>query len=116
MATRYEIVHDHDAFFFQLRMADGDVVLRGLDSPSKIMVQNEILHLRNALRDDSRLVPHDGDDGERFVVVKDRDGSVLARSKRVDGDAALRELVDDLLGAAHAPIIDLARPRRTATT
>ncbi len=114
MATRYEVVLDHDdTFVFQLRTADGDVVLRGLGSPSKIMVQNEILHLRNALRDDSRIVPHEAD-GEHFVVVKDRDGSVLAKSKRVDSEAALKELVDGLLAAATAPIIDLSKHRTRA--
>ena len=114
MANRYEIVWEHDAFFFRLRMADGEVVLRGLGSPSKIMVQNEILHLRNALRDPSHLIAHESDNGERFIVVKDRDRSVLARSKRVNGGAAMRELVGELLGAAHAPIIDLAKQARTA--
>lgn len=116
MATRYEIVHDNDAFHFQLRLADGDVVLRGLDSTSKIMVQNEILHLRNALRDDSGMVPHQDEQGRHFVIVKDRDGTVLARSKRVADEAALEALTEVLLGAAHAAIIDLAKSRRTTAS
>ena len=113
MATRYELVFEHDATFrFQLRHADGEVILRGLDSTSKIMSQNEILHLRNSLRDDSRMVRHTAKDGTQFVVVKDRDGSVLARSKNVATEAELDELVESLLGAAGAPIIDLAKHQR----
>ena len=83
MSTRFEVVLEHDnTYFFQLRMDDGSVILRSLGSDSKIMTQNEVLHLRNSLRDDSRLVPHDGDDGSFFLVVKDRDGTVLARTPR----------------------------------
>lgn len=113
MATRFEIVHAHDdTFSFQLRTADGEVILSGLESPSKIMTQNEVLHLRNCLRDDSRMVPHEDDAGMRFVVVKDRDGTVLARSPKVHSEDDLVQLEQRMIAAASAPMVDLARKPR----
>ena len=114
MATRYEVVlGDDETFFFQLRTADGDVILRSLGSPSKIMTQNEILHLRNSLRDESRLVPHESADGSRFLVIKDSDGSVLARSAKVGSDDELESMAAQLQAAASAPMVDLAKVDRT---
>lgn len=114
MATRYEVLLEQgDTFYFQLRTDDGRVILKSLGSPSKIMTQNEILHLRNSLRDTSRLISHDTD-GEHFLVVKDRDGSVLAKSPRVDSSGALRELTQEITAAAAAPIVDLSKRGKTA--
>ncbi|MFK7741735.1 MAG: hypothetical protein AB8H80_15560 [Planctomycetota bacterium] len=116
MATRFELVREgDDQFYFQLRMSDGDIVLKGLASNSKVMTQNEILHVRNCLRDDSRMVPHEDAQGQQFVVVKDRDGSVLARSAKVATVDALHELEHKMIAAASAPIIDLARKSRSAS-
>ncbi|MFN3241733.1 MAG: hypothetical protein ACE37K_09500 [Planctomycetota bacterium] len=115
MANRFEVVLEHDdTFLFQLRTKDGDVVLRGLGSPSKIMTQNEILHLRNSLRDDARRVPHESADGEHFLVIKDRDGSVLAKSPRVASKEALEGLEQRILDACGAPIVDLTKRSRSA--
>jgi len=109
MAMRFEVLHEDDVFFFQLRTAEGDVILRSLDSPSKIMTQNEILHLRSSLQDGSRLVPHTSADGEHFVVVKDADGSVLAKSVRVATEQELQALREQVVAAATAPIVDLTK-------
>lgn len=109
MATRFEVTHDAGQFLFVLRGADSSVLLRGLPGDSKIMVQNEILHLRRALGDPTRVVAH-GDGTNHFVVIKDTDGSVLAKSPH----QATREALDDLLAtvrkaAVTAPTIDLAK-------
>lgn len=110
MSTRFEVVLEHDdTYFFQLRMDDGSVILRSLGSDSKIMTQNEVLHLRNSLRDDSRLVPHGGEDGSFFLVVKDRDGSVLARTPRAKTRPELDELTSKLLASSAAPMVDLSK-------
>lgn len=114
MATRFEIVREHDEFCFLLRTDDGEVILRGLGSPSKVMTQNEILHLRKSLRDDSHMVPHEDESGRRFVVVKDDDGSVLARSAKVDSEDELLSLERRMIDAATAPMIDLARTPRAS--
>lgn len=109
MATRYEVqIENGDTFFFHLRSGDGRVILRSLGSPSKIMTQNEILHLRDAVRDPARLVSHD-DHGRYFLVVKDRDGSVLAKSPRVDSGDELQVLTKEVIAAAAAPIVDLCK-------
>lgn len=109
MVTRFEIVHEHDDFFFQLRTADGDVVLRSLGSPSKIMTQNEILHSRTAMRDDSHWVPHEAKDGSHFLVLKDKDGSVLARSSQTQSSAELDQLRELIIAAGTAPMIDMTK-------
>ncbi|MCK5942119.1 MAG: hypothetical protein KAI24_09135 [Planctomycetes bacterium] len=117
MANRFEVVLEHDdTFFFQLRHKDGDIVLRGLGSPSKIMTQNEILHLRNSLREETRRVPHVSDDGEHFLVIKDHDGTVLAKSPRVATKAALDQLEHRILEVAGAPIVDLTKKHGTHAT
>ncbi|HEB53695.1 MAG TPA: hypothetical protein ENI87_10625 [bacterium] len=102
---------DGGSFFFQLRTGDGEVILRGLGTTSKIMTQNEILHARNSLREEERLVPHQADDGKWFAVLKDRDGSVLARSPRVEGREQLEALVERLQRHAGAPMVDLSKHR-----
>lgn len=105
--TRFELVLDHGTPTFQLRTPTGQVLLSGLGSKSKIMVQNEILHVRSALRDPTRLVPHQAPDGTHWVVLKDEDGSVLAKSPHVPSQTALQELTTQVFAvAASAPILD----------
>jgi len=114
MVTRFEIVLEHDdTFFFQLRTADGEVVLRSLGSNSKIMTQNEILHLRKAILDDSHLVAHVSEDGAHFLIIKDDDGSVLARSSRTKSKVELDALTKTILDAASSPMIDLTKKHRS---
>jgi len=115
MATRFELVIDHDRTFFQLVNKDGQTLLRSLGSTSKIMTQNEIQHLRRALRDPSHLVPHESQDGSRFVVVKEDNGTVVARSPHVPDAAALQALIDDVMASvATAPIIDRTKRQQQA--
>ncbi|HEX5051560.1 MAG TPA: hypothetical protein VFZ65_07310 [Planctomycetota bacterium] len=113
MATRFELLLEPSGkFHFLLRSPDGGVLLRSLAGDSKIMSQNELLHARNALRDDSRLVPHEAEDGSHFLVVKDRDGSVLARSPSVGSAAELEAMTDQIRAAGQgAPVIDLTKRR-----
>lgn len=113
MATRFEVVHEHDEFLFQLRTADGEVVLRSLGSPSKIMTQNEILHLRSAIKEDSHFVPHEAKDGTHFLVLKDKDGSVLAKTDHVASAAQLDQIKATIVAAGGAPMIDLTKKHRS---
>ena len=88
--TRFELVSDHDHLTFNLRTAEGQVLLTGLDP--------------------SRLVAHEAPDGSHWFVLKDADGSVLARSPHVTTKAALDELCTRILAvAASAPIVDLIK-------
>jgi hypothetical protein len=106
-STRFEIVPDHDQLTFHLRTTEGHTLLTGLGTDSKIMLQNEILHVRTALRDPSHIVKHHGNDGSHWIVVKDLDGSVLAKSPHVPSAEALEEIVARVLAvAATAPIVD----------
>ena len=116
MATRFELVLEHeDTFIFQLRTNDGDIVLRGLGSNSKIMTQNELLHLRKAVKDNSQLVPHVGSDDSHFLIIKDGDGSVLARSSKMKSKPELDRLTEFIMEAADSPIIDLTKRRLHAS-
>lgn len=113
MATRFELVQDPSSkFHFQLRAADGSVLLLGLPCDNKLAAQNELLHTRKSLRQQDRVVEHTADDHTQFVVIKDGDGSVLARSQHVASPAQLKALVETLCGAATgAPLIDLCKRR-----
>jgi hypothetical protein len=110
-ATRFELVLDHDKMTFQLRTHEGQTLLTGLGSTtSKIMLQNDILHVRRASTDASHLVEHEGKDGTHWVTVKDKDGSVLAKSPHVATVAAMQEIKARILAVvAAAPIVDLAK-------
>lgn len=112
MATRFEIVlTDGGSYLFQLRNQSGEVLLKGAEKASKIMVQNGILHLRGRLRDPSSFEPHTNVDGSSFVVVRDNDGSALARSRRAPSDDDRTALEQTLIAAAGAPMIDLTKHR-----
>jgi hypothetical protein len=114
MATRFEIVLKHGRLFYlQLRIANGEVVLHGLSSTSKIMTQNEILRLRKAVEDDTRFVPHANDDGTNFLIIKHTDGTVLAKSVARPSLAELDELALTIRAAANAPMIDLSKQQRS---
>jgi hypothetical protein len=110
MANRFELVVEHDQVFFQLRAASGEVLLRSLGSSSKIMTQNEVLHLRRALQDPSHLHNHQGADGSHFVVIKEENGTVLAKSPHVSSLQHLEELTRTVLAICQkAPIVDLTK-------
>lgn len=111
MAVRFELVVDPSGkFHFQLRAPDGGVLLQGLSCDSRIMAQNEVLHTRNSLQDEARVIGHVADDGTRFVVVKDQDGTVLARSPHVGSQTLLEELLAKIRNAAvSAPLVDLSK-------
>ena len=115
MVTRFELVLEQEKYTFRLRANDGQVLLEGLASPSKIVMQNEILHVRTAVRDKNKLVPHHDED-RHFVVVKDADGSVLARSPRCATERDLSKLMAHLLATrSWAPIVDLTKRPAHAT-
>ena len=110
MTTRFELVVDHDQTFFQLRETAGGVLLRSLGSRGKITSQNEILHLRRALRDPAQLVPHKAPDGSCFVVVKDLDGTVLARSPQLPDQPALDRLITKVMATYDkASVVDCTK-------
>ena len=112
MPARFElVVDDRGKFHFDLRTSEGGVLLMGLPCDSKVMVEDEILRARNALRDASRIVAHHNEHSRHFVVIKARNGSVLARSPQVESDGMLTELTERICAAAaSAPIADLTQP------
>jgi hypothetical protein len=113
MVTRFEVVLMHDdTFFFQLRTADGEVVLRSLGSPSKVMTQNELLHLRTAIKEDPQWIQHQTKDGASFFIIKDKDGSVLAKTIHTKTHAELNALKETALEARAAPMIDMCKKAR----
>ncbi len=111
MSTKFEIVQD-DQGRFCFRLLDGQqhVLLTGLPSKGKVAVQLEVQHARQAIRAGDRFVAHTDHGGEHFVVLKDKDGSVLAKSPHF----AVRADVDALIAAVAAsapgaPLVDHAR-------
>lgn len=105
MTTRFEISASADRFCFRLLGDDGDVLLQGLPCEGKIAAQNEVLHARNAIRSPERLVAHVDEEGRHFMVLKDRDGTVLARSTRVASELERDRLQATIRAAAAAPLV-----------
>ena len=117
MKERYEVVQDSNGkFYFHLRAADGAVLLSSLACDSKITAKNELLHLRNSLREADRVIEHEAGDHTRFVVVKDHDGTVLARSPHVDPATSFPVLLATIREAAGAPMLDLSKRRHATAT
>lgn len=116
MSIRFELVQDPNSkFHFQLRAEDGSVMLLGLPCDNKLAAQNELQHTRSSLRLPERVVEHTGHDQTKFIVIKDEDGSVLARSPHVPSASQLTVLVESIRGAASgAPLVDLCKRRISA--
>lgn len=112
MVTRFELNQDDAGRFgFVLRHQDGEVLLAGLMGDSKVMAQNDVLHARSAIREASRFVPHQGSDGSHFAVLKDKDGSVLARTRHFDSASTLQDAIASIAACVDAPLLDLTRRR-----
>ena len=117
MTTRFELVSEQDKVCFQLRDPDGAVLLHSVGGGGgKITAQNEILHVRRALKAPEHLVPHQAQDGSHFFTLKEDSGEVLAKSLHVPSAAALAALTRKIVeAAATAPIVDLTKRPRAAT-
>ena len=117
MATRFELVSEQDKVCFLLRAADGTVLLQSVGTGGgKITAQNEILHVRRAMKAPEHLIPHEAHDGSHFFVLKEDSGNVLARSPHVASAPQLSALARQILdAAAAAPIVDLTKRPRAAT-
>lgn len=112
MSARFELVLDPSGkFHFQLRGAKGQVLLQGLACDGKIAAQTEVQHVRKALQDPDLVVDHDAKDGTHFLVVKDHDGSVLARSPHLAAEALSTLRLEVAITAEKAPLIDLSKHR-----
>ena len=114
MSTRFELRSDeHGRVAFCLFDDDGELLLQGLPCKGKIAAQTEVMHARKSVRVPERFVAHADDEGHHFFVLKDDDGSVLARSRQVASPNELPSLIGTISEAgAGAPIID--RTRRLA--
>lgn len=114
MPAQFEIRSDSPAQFrFELHADDGSVLLQGLPGDSKIMVQNEVLHLRQAVQAPELVIDHHNGKHEHFLVVKDIDGSVLARSPAVAEVSVLASLRQQVTALApNAALVDRTKPHR----
>ena len=85
--TRMNAVFDLTAdeqgrYWFTLKGTEGEPLLVGLKSAGRIPAGIDVLHVRKAVRDIHHFVPHLASDGA-FVVLKDTNGEVLAKSPHV---------------------------------
>ena len=106
MTAKFELIADEQGRYnFTLKGDDGQALLFGVSPDGRIAVQNDILHVRKAVREAHLFVPHDAPDGA-FVVLKDHNGDVLGKSPHVRKDL-LPALVDAIkTSAPGAPIIE----------
>jgi len=108
MSTRFNLLCDEQGrISFCLVDGEGDVLLQGLPCRGKVAAQTEIMRTRKSLRAPDQLIPHESQAGEHFVVVKNNDGDVIARSRRVGTPGELAQLVEVIRSTgADAVIVD----------
>ncbi len=118
MASRFEIILDTAGkYYFHLRGPDGGALLASHAFDSKIMAQSAVMNARSALKDETRVLKQQGDDGKHCLIVRDKDGTMLARSPGVAGEPDLEPLCEAIRGVGIvAPVVDLTKRRTTATT
>ncbi len=111
MSAKFEIVQDdHGRFCFRLIDADETMLLTGLPNSGKIAVQGDVQRTRQSIRAADRFHPHTAHDGSLFAVLKDKNGSVLARSRVVAQQPELDGLLQRIGAiAGDAPLLDHAR-------
>ena len=105
MAAKFELISDEQGRYgFTLKGADGSALLFGVATAGRVAVQNDILHVRKAVRNHDLFVSHDTADGA-FVVLKDDNGEVLGKSPRVKKEQ-LPALIAAIQAQADAPILE----------
>jgi uncharacterized protein YegP (UPF0339 family) len=106
MRTKFELISDEQGHCgFVLKADDGSTLLRGVAAAGRSTVQTEIAHVRKAVKDVHLFVPHRADDGA-FVVLKDRDGSVLAKTPHVPPAHLLGMVQKIRYEAPEAPVFE----------
>lgn len=99
-------------FWFTLKGTEGEPLLVGLKSNGRIPAGIDVLHVRKAVRDIHHFIPHLASDGA-FVVLKDTNGEVLAKSPHVPKQT-LKALVAKIQDLAPVAGIHEDRPTPTA--
>ncbi len=93
MDPTYELTADaRGRYSFTLKDGSGTPLLLGPESEGRIATGVDVVHVRRAVQDIHRFVPHLASDGA-FVELQDERGAVLAKSPHVPKEQ-LRVLVD----------------------
>lgn len=113
MKAKFEIAYEPEGrFVFRFHGADSRILLEGHPSRSKIEVQMDVQHVREALKGAGHFAAHEKD-GAHFAVLHDKNDDVLARTPRFASAAELEEVLHHLRKhAVHAAVIDHAKPPR----
>lgn len=113
MKAKFEIAYEPEGrFVFRFHGADSRILLEGHPSKSKVEVQMDVLHVREALKGAGRFAEHDKD-GVHFAVLHDKNDEVLARTPKFASAAEMAEVLAELREqAVHAAVIDHAKPPR----
>ncbi|MFO1077023.1 MAG: hypothetical protein U1E73_04770 [Planctomycetota bacterium] len=95
---------------FCLVGGSGEVLMYGLPCAGKIAAQAEVMHVRSALAETERVVPHRNAAGRHFAVIKDKAGEVLGKTPEVDSEGELATIVRTICEVgARATIIDATK-------
>lgn len=113
MKAKFEIAYEPEGrFVFRFHGADSRILLEGLPSKSKVEVQMDVQHVREALKGEGRFAMHEKE-GAHFAVLHDKNDEILARTPRLASSTELEAVLAHLHEhATHAAVIDHAKPPR----
>lgn len=118
MKAKFEIAYEPEGrFVFRFHGSDSQVLLEGLPAKSKVEVQMDVQHVREALKGAGRFARHEKE-GAHFAVLHDKGDDILARTARFATAAELDHALQDLHAqAVTAAVIDHAKqPRQSAAS
>lgn len=118
MKAKFEIAFEPEGrFVFRFHGSDSRVLLAGLPARSKVEVQMDVQHVREALKGTGRFAKHEKE-GAHFGVLHDEGDGILGRTARFATATDLDRAIEDLRAqAVSAAVIDHTRqPRQTAAS
>ena len=108
MAAKFEIKESADKqFMFNLKAANGEVILTSETYRQKPLAEQGIASVRANASDDSRFERKTAKDGSPYFVLKAANGEIIGKSEMYSSVAAMENGIASVVkNAAEAGIVD----------
>ena len=91
MAAKFEIKESKGKFMFNLKAANGEVILTSQMYKAKQYAKRGIESVKKNAVDDARFECKDAKNGEKFFVLKAKNTQVIGKSETYPTEAALKK-------------------------